>query len=90
LTNNGCTATDASSKPLSDPESPITTNDVTICEGTAFKFERFAALDYAFAGPNSFTSTNQNSSVSSSANGYGGRLYRNRINTGACTASGYC
>ncbi|NVO04059.1 MAG: gliding motility-associated C-terminal domain-containing protein, partial [Bacteroidetes bacterium] len=90
ITNGGCSNTGTVSATVNAlPVVTASATPATICAGQTLNLSSTpnAATSYAWAGPNSFTSTSQNPTIASATIGATG-IYTVTINNGGCSNTG--
>jgi gliding motility-associated-like protein len=67
VTANTCTASASVSGTVNPLPTPVLNSNSPVCIGSAINFNALGGVSYSWSGPQGFTSSNQNPSISSSA-----------------------
>ncbi len=86
VTANGCTASATTAVTVNPLPSLTINSNQNICEGNSINLTSSGGGDYAWSGPNGFTSTSQNPTINSS-NVINTGVYSLSITTNGCTAN---
>ena len=86
VTLNGCTATASTSVTVNPTPVVTASNTGAYCPGQTISLASGGGGTYAWSGPNSFTSTNQNPNIPSATTAMGG-IYSVTVTVNGCTAA---
>jgi len=86
--SNGCTSTGNTTVIIQNTPLTSISSNSPVCSGNAISLSSSGGISYIWTGPNGFTSTQQNPTISNSVSQFAGLYQLSVIDANGCTGSG--